>query len=133
MQASDSLFTTCTTWIFCSLAGLIDEGRPDAILQVAMMFLIKDKIYPEDIWRDWLLPTSLMVHPDIECDAPVKKCYTERVLMKPARSVYDEQGFFTFYVHSKPDAPAFKEGSIFYQREVKDRVQVRFIPAIIRL
>ena len=96
------------------------------------MFLIIDTIYPENIWTDWLLPTSMMVHPDIECDAQIKKCYAEHVLMKPARSVYDEQGFFTFYVHSKPDAPPFKEGSIFYQREVKDRVQVRCITATIR-
>ena len=96
------------------------------------MFLITDTIYPETIWTDWLLPASRMVHPDIECDAQVKKCYAEHVLTQPARSVYDEQGFFTFYVHSKPDAPAFKEGSIFYQREVKDRVQVRRITAIIR-
>ena len=97
------------------------------------MFLIMDKIYPEDIWRDWLVPTSLVVHPDIECDAQVKKCYTEHVLTTPARSVYDEQGYFTIYVHSKPDAPEFKEGSIFYQREVKDRVEVRYITALIRL
>ena len=96
------------------------------------MFLIRDTIYPETIWTDWLLPASRMVHPDIECDAQVKKCYAEHVLTQPARSVYDEQGFFTFYVHSKPDVPAFKEGSIFYQREVKDRVQVRGITAIIR-
>ena len=90
-----------------------------------MMFLIRAKIHPENIWRDWLLPTSKVVHPDIECDSQIKACYKDIVLTEPARSVYDEQGFFTIYVHAKPGAPAFKEGSIFYQREVRDPIEVR--------
>ncbi len=89
------------------------------------MFLIRDKVHPENVWRDWLLPISKVVHPDIECDAQVKKCYKETVMLQPARSVYDEQGFFSLYVHAKPGVPAFKRGSIFYEREVRDRIEVR--------
>ncbi len=88
------------------------------------MFLVRDKVHPEDVWRDWLLPISKVVHPDIECDAQVKHCYKETLMLQPARSVYDEQGFFTFYVHAKPGAPAAPRGSVFYEREVKDPVEV---------
>ena len=36
------------------------------------------------------------------------------------------QGWFTFYVHSKPGAPDFPEGSIFSGRTIEERVQASY-------
>ncbi len=88
------------------------------------MFLISNKFVQEEVWADWLLPVADLVHPDIGCYPDVKKCYTEHVLTTPARSVYDEQGLYNFYVHSKPDTPPFKEGSVFAGRTIETLVKV---------
>ena len=89
-----------------------------------MMFLISNKFVQEEVWRDWLLPVAKLVHPDIGCYPDVKKCYAEHVLTTPARSVYDEQGLFNFYVHPKPDTPGFKDGSVFAGRTIETLVKV---------
>ncbi|CAK0786767.1 hypothetical protein CVIRNUC_009981 [Coccomyxa viridis] len=101
----------------------IMEGK---VQQVAMMFLISNKFVQEEVWADWLLPVADLVHPDIGCYPDVKKCYTEHVLTTPARSVYDEQGLYNFYVHSKPDTPPFKEGSVFAGRTIETLVKTKW-------
>ena len=124
--ASSCCTSSLEPQVLCtSMVRQISGKRLGDVPQVAMMFLIRQTVHVEDVWRDWLLPTNKVVHPDIECDAEVKKCYKETVVLESARSIYDEQGFFTFYVHAKPGVPAFSKGSVFYEREVKDRIEVR--------
>ena len=93
-------------------------------LQVAMLWLIMYEVHQEEVWTNWLRRLSGTVHEDIQCNEVIRKCYQDHVLTTPAKSVYDEQGWFTFYVHSKPDAPDFPEGSIFAGRTVRDRIEV---------
>ena len=89
-----------------------------------MLWLIKHKVHQEEVWTEWLRRLSGTVHEDIQCDEVIRKCYQDHVLITPAKSVYDDQGWFTFYVHSKPDAPEFPEGSIFAGRTIHDRIEV---------
>ena len=89
-----------------------------------MLWLIKYEVHQEEVWTNWLRRLSGTVHMDIQCNEVIRKCYQDHVLTTPAKSVYDEQGWFTFYVHSKPDAPDFPEGSIFAGRTIHDRIEV---------
>ena len=99
-------------------------------LQVAMLWLIKHKVHQEEVWTNWLRRLSGSVHQDIQCNEVISQCYQDHVLTTPAKSVYDEQGWFTFYVHSKPDAPDFPEGSIFAGRTIHDRIEVGLLAKI---
>ena len=89
-----------------------------------MLWLIMNEVHQEKVWTNWLRRLSGTVHEDIQCNEVIRKCYQDHVLKTPAKSVYDEQGWFTFYVHSKPDAPDFPEGSIFAGRTIHHRIEV---------
>ena len=92
-----------------------------------MLWLIMYEVHQEEVWTNWLRRLSGTAHEDIQCDEVIRKCYQDHVLTTPAKSVYDEQGWFTFYVHSKPDAPDFPEGSIFAGRTIRNRIEVRLL------
>ena len=65
--------------------------RPGVLLQVAMLWLIKEEIYQESVWTDWLKIIAGTVHKDVQCDDELRQCYMDHVLTIPPRSVYDEQ------------------------------------------
>ena len=92
-----------------------------------MLWLIMYEVHQEEVWTNWLRRLSGTVHEDIQCNEVIRKCYQDHVLTTPAKSVYDEQGWFTIYVHSKPDAPDFPEGSIFAGHTIRDRIEVGFL------
>ena len=95
-----------------------------------MLWLIKHKVHQEEVWTEWLRRLSGTVHQDIQCNEVISQCYQDHVLKSPSKSVYDDQGWFTFYVHSKPDAPEFPEGSIFAGRTIHDRIEVGLLEEI---
>ena len=94
--------------------------------QVALMFLVRGNIYHEDVWTAWIGDLVNLVPPSLFCDEALAQCYREMPERQTAaKSVYDLQVYFSIAVHTKPDFPGYKGGSIFDGRIVHGRVEVR--------
>ena len=96
--------------------------------QVALLFLIIDRIPHEAVWTEWLGQLEDMMPASFLCDKEVLGCY-EGLMPEKRHSVYDAQPYITLYVHPVPQFRGFPLGSIFYKREIApaDRVQVTFL------
>ena len=86
----------------CTRSPRIVTNGLGVLLQVAMLWLIKEEIHQESVWTDWLRLIAGTVQKDIQCDDELRQCYKDHVLTTPPRSVYDEQAS----VHADADAPA---------------------------
>lgn len=95
-------------------------------LQVALLFLIIDRIPHEAVWTEWLKQLEDMMPASFLCDKELLDCF-EGLMPKDRNSVYDAQPYISLHVHTVPQFQGFPKGSIFYQREIAPahRVQVR--------
>lgn len=94
-------------------------------MQVALMFLVRGDIHHEASWTQWIGNVANILPPSIACNDEARGCYTKMLdKQKPAKSIYDEQTFFTIYVHTKTDYPGYQKGSIFDGRVVDPLIQV---------
>lgn len=95
------------------------------------MFLVRGDMNHEAAWTQWIANVGNILPPSISCSEQVSACYSQLLdSQKPVRSVYDEQTFFTIYVHTKPVYPGYKNGSIFDGRIVEPRVEVQLSPPL---
>lgn len=90
------------------------------------MFLVRGDIYHEDVWTAWIGDLADLVPPSLFCDEVLAQCYRDMPQRQVIRkSVYDRQVYFSIVVHTKPNYPGYNEGSIFDNRIVQERVEVR--------
>jgi hypothetical protein len=90
------------------------------------MFLVNGEMFHEAVWNQWIGNLANEIPSSIACHKEARDCYKKLVEKpKPAKSVYDEQSFFSIYVHTKPDFLGYKNGSIFDGRIVEERIEVR--------
>ena len=105
-----------------------------AASQVALLFLIIDKVPHEAVWTQWLKQLEDMVPATFLCDKEVLDCF-EGLMPTDRNSVYDAQPYISLYVHPVPQSAGFPKGSIFYKREIAPakRVQVRLLAPLISI
>ena len=112
-------------WNAARGCSLCKSSHSLASFQVALLFLIIDKIPHEAVWTEWLKQLEDMMPASFLCDDKTLNCF-DGLMPKTRNSVYDAQPYISLYVHPVPQFPGFPKGSIFYKREIANRVQVRF-------
>ncbi|KAK9905675.1 hypothetical protein WJX75_004479 [Coccomyxa subellipsoidea] len=126
------------------------EHAPDpcaaalGVPKVAIMFLSKAELFHESSWALWfqhaagLLPvSSLREDPAGDGDGDAG-CDGGRVLLAQqwcsagaqGNGVLQRQHLFSVYIHPLPDYGTFPEESIFWGREIEDRIQASMLAAV---
>ncbi|BDA44732.1 probable glycosyltransferase BC10 [Coccomyxa sp. Obi] len=107
----------------------LDEDACVALLKphipkVALMFLVRGEVPLVEVWTQWIGNLAGRVPASILCDEELERCYRDMQERKgPPKSVYDEQTFYSIYIHTKPHFPGYESGSIFDGRVVDERVE----------
>ena len=73
------------------------------------------------MWEAWFNKIVDVIPSSVMCNTEAFDCYISQHMPDQIRSVYDRQNLFTVYVHPPAGQPEFQEGSIFWQREIKER------------
>eukprot|EP00884_Botryococcus_braunii_P004456 jgi/Botrbrau1/14010/Bobra.0296s0004.1 len=94
--------------------------------KVALLFLAYQTVHHEQLWSDWLSDAADLAPTRVACNETLNQCFQDHVLQKPARSGYDEQGLFSVYIHTKPDAHGFYPGSVFHGRVLPKRIKTKW-------
>lgn len=97
---------------------------------MALLFLTRGVLFHEPTWTLWFKYAAGLVPLEplrgSQCNASTlnevsKHCKVEG----PSWDVISQQHLFDVYIHPAPSFPGFEEGSIFYGREISNRVEVR--------
>jgi hypothetical protein len=100
-------------------------------LQVALLFLVRGPQPHEALWSQWLSNLAYITSHHVQCNRTVWDCYNEALVPKErALSVYDQQQYFTIYVHTKPSFAGYPPGSIFHGRVIENLHKVGWIPIL---
>ncbi|KAK9787849.1 hypothetical protein WJX73_005712 [Symbiochloris irregularis] len=116
-----SHFTWARSWpatLSRPLSGL-NKGN-----YVALLFLTRAGLPHEPVWQRWLQKVANVIPETIACEPELLQCFQSSQVVAQPKSVYDRQYLFSFYVHPPPHHTPFKEGSVFWQRDIQDRHKV---------
>ncbi len=72
-------------------------------LQVALLFLAPGAMPHEEVWTAWIGALAEKTRSEIFCNPEAFACYdAQRKTGDEIHSVYDQQDFFTIYLHTSP-------------------------------
>ena len=103
-------------------------------MQVALLFLTRGVLFHEPTWRLWFKYAEGLV--PIEpfrssgCNSSVFADINKYCLADASSTdVIAQQHLFDVYVHTAPSFPGFEKGSVFYGKEIANRVEVSMPPS----